>query len=484
MYLLTQRLTLVFGAAFLLLLTYGQWHQGWAAWIAPALLLQITRRTRKRTLPLLDGAVALGIAAGVIGAQVFHTAPQAGAGLFWVGFALLVLLTYLPYVLDRWLYLTATGLRSTLIFPLSVVACEFAASLVIGNWGSLAYSQTEFLPVLQFSAVAGAWGVSFLVAWVASLLQWSTREGWASPLTHRGVTTAAALLFAVALAGSMRLLLFSPPKATSKGVALLRPEPATSPESWLEVLRRESRAGARFAFWPEASFRFPKADEWGFFKKAQDLTRKEHLYLFAAVATELPNTVLSYSPIREENKIVAFGPHGETVFEYFASHPWSTERCVVGDGKPYYVDTPQGRLGVALGRDLIFQRFARVFSLAGVDTVLLADREYRGLEPWIGAILRTRAVENGLNIVRALPERGLHVWDSQGRSVTSLTFPPPSLAFALPSSGTETLYTLVGDAFAWLCLMALVAWGILASGAIPEPRGGSGGSGKRRGRGR
>ncbi len=65
-------------------------------------------------------------------------------------------------------------LKSYLYFPAAVVTIEYLMSFPPANsWFSLAYTQYGNLPLMQLFSVTGIWGLSFLIAWFASGLNWA-----------------------------------------------------------------------------------------------------------------------------------------------------------------------------------------------------------------------------------------------------------------------------------------------------------------------
>ena len=85
----------------------------------------------------------------------------------------------IPFLLDRWLTPrfarnSLTPLGASLIFPLATTAVEFLSMTggPLGSFGASAYSQYDFLIFAQLASVTGMWGITFLVAWFGSLVNW------------------------------------------------------------------------------------------------------------------------------------------------------------------------------------------------------------------------------------------------------------------------------------------------------------------------
>ena len=175
----------------------------WLVWIVPALPLLIAIRFRPREARwMVFLAVVLGASVNFhyyrlvmpLPAVILVIALQSWLWLFLIFAARRLIVRYQSW----W---------TVLVYPVLWVAVDslFAALLPDGNWGSLAYSQGDNLPILQIASLCGVSGVLFLVTLVPSTLavavayDRSLRRGWlAYALT-------ATLLAASILYGEARL---------------------------------------------------------------------------------------------------------------------------------------------------------------------------------------------------------------------------------------------------------------------------------------
>ncbi len=94
-----------------------------------------------------------------------------------------------------------------LALPVYWVTCEYlnAVASPHSTWGNLAYTQMNFLPLIQIASVTGVWGISFVVflfaAAVAALL-----SGLGKPAQRRSLAiVAAAIICALFVFGEWRL---------------------------------------------------------------------------------------------------------------------------------------------------------------------------------------------------------------------------------------------------------------------------------------
>jgi apolipoprotein N-acyltransferase len=70
-----------------------------------------------------------------------------------------------------------------------------------------------------------------------------------------------------------------------------------------------------------------------------------------------------------------------------------------------------------------------------------------------------RGIENGFSIVRATGNGLSAAFDYQGRTLAAADFSTTKQAMVahVPTHGVKTIYTVIGDLFAWLSMVGFVA---------------------------
>src|SRR5215468_6526993 len=133
--------------------------------------------------------------------------PFAG-GIYFAVIAFLASTAILPFVIDRLVIHKSTALGATMTFPIVWVAVELLRSRFVpgATWGSIAYTQYGWLTLMQVAAFAGIWGISFLIAWFASTLEWAWSLGFDWNLVRIPVLTYCFTFAAIFLGASIRLL--------------------------------------------------------------------------------------------------------------------------------------------------------------------------------------------------------------------------------------------------------------------------------------
>jgi apolipoprotein N-acyltransferase len=239
-----------------------------ATWLALTFLLHASRSMR--AVPAIASVwLALYVALAVGDRGVI---PVSGPAYFAIVASIATTMA-LPFALDRLELSWLGGFGSTLIFPMAWVAAEFLRSrLPPGTWGSIAYTQYGYLPLMQVAAFIGMWGITFLMAWFASTFDWAWNHGFEWTVVRTPVLIYAAVLAAIVSGGVVRLAAAPTDRASLRAATLNRPvdlfipgemtriaEGSVSPDererlsgklarlhSWfLEGSRREAGGGAR-----------------------------------------------------------------------------------------------------------------------------------------------------------------------------------------------------------------------------------------------
>jgi apolipoprotein N-acyltransferase len=478
-------------AAILLLFSNGANTIPLAAWLSPVLLLRFVRsQSLKVGLPV---AYALLTAAFAFQFRGMIPIPGAGYYIFLAGWGITLIL---PYVVDRLVAHRLSGLTASLVFPAAWAATEYLASWApYGSWGSAAYSQYGNLALLQTLSVTGLWGVTFLIGWFAAICNWLWEDRFDSKRARRGASLSFGTIALVILLGGARLAFFPPSSPTVRIASISarqvapRPDPAILGRIWKgnptdadkdqfrvwasatnnDLLTRagqEMQAGARIVFWSEINAEVLKEDEAGLIARGQDLAAKYHAYLGMALAVhnegKNPST---------ENKLVLIEPPGLVAWEYNKAHPLPSDPQILGDGRLQVLQTPYGRLSSAICFDADFPHLLAQAGALKTDILLDPSLDWRAIDPWHTQMASFRAIEQGVNLIRQTT-RGLSAaYDYQGHRLAAMDhFQTTDYAMVsqIPTRGVRTIYSLLGDWFAWLCLAALAILTLLALRKKPQ----------------
>ena len=460
-----------------------------AAWLAPLFLLRFTRTQRIMVSVPLVLAVQIATLAFQYRGMVPFPTPVYVVVMVFYG-----LCFTLPYLGDSLLSHRLSVFSGTLVFPLILTSVEYLLSLgPFGSWFSTAYSQYGNLALLQLLSVTGLWGVTFLIGWTAA----AGNALWEEWITARRVswvaTTCALLVIITMLAGGARLALFPPagktvrvatlsgvngalhpdPKVigrffrheplTPEEIATIRKNAAAIDDDLLNRSEREAKAGARIIFWGEANAPVLKEDENDLIRRGGILAKANGIYLGMVLASWHLETT---PPL--ENKIVLVQPDGTPAWEFLKAHPVPGGEAAISirsDGKVRALDTPYGRLSSVICFDADFPQLLAQAGRLRTDLLLDPSNDWKAIDPWHTRMASFRAIEQGFNLVRHTSHGLSAAFDYQGRQLASMDHYVTTdrvLVAQVPTQGTRTVYALLGDWFAWVCLVGLA--GVVITG--------------------
>jgi len=470
-------------ATVLLVFTYGMYRNPLAACLALVFMIRFLR-TQKTGKGYLWVVLALGVANTISWWRTSFELPAAFRIIF--GFAVGVVYS-VPFLCDRLLVRRFRSFAATLVFPFASASLEFLAILPnpMTTYGSLAYSQFSSVFLIQVMSITGMWGVVFLVAWSASMINWIWEESLAWTGIRRGVAIFVGVNLAVVLYGMVRLAAFHPQPGTVRihGVIetdfileewyrevapLIGSDPSAvraysepSYDRYLNATVREARAGAQIVVWPELATVGYQDELDALLERARAVARQEGIYLAMGVG------LLSADPAEDyisENRFVLLDPQGEVVLDFLK---YGCTALNMYDFEIQTVDTPYGRLAGVICCDLDYPYVIRQVSQKGVDILLVPSFEptaenitaHSQMAPF-------RAIENGVSIFRPTSQGISLAIDPYGRilgSMDATRVDERVFVVQLPNQRVLTVYSLVGDLFGWLVVVGFVvmlSWAI------------------------
>jgi apolipoprotein N-acyltransferase len=132
-------------------------------------------------------------------------------------------------------------------------------------------------------------------------------------------------------------------------------------------------------------------------------------------------------------------------------------------------DSEFGRLVGAICFDQDFPTMMRQAGRAGADIVIGPSNDWRAIAPSHDDASTFRAVENGYSLLRPASNGLSLAVDYRGQVRAAADYFTASdrqvLTATLPTHGVRTIYSRIGDVFAWACLAGLA---LLAVAARPR----------------
>jgi apolipoprotein N-acyltransferase len=445
----------------------------WCLWIAPAPILLVAPR-----LPLSIAWIPAFLAFSLGGVNSWsylrHTVflPLAVCILAMTAPALVFAAAV---ILFRHFIMREQPIAASLVFPAAWVAFEFIFESLSANgtWGNLAYTQLDFLPVVQLAAFTGVWGISFVVllfsAFIAAAIYAQKRR--------RRLLLLFALLFPALLGwGAWRAQ--SVPASKSLNVGLISSDlqdnifPREN-NTGIELARKyadrvdalAARGAAvvvvpeKIAFLSDAAV--TEAD--AVFAAA---ARRNRLYLVYGIDHRTGDKIF--------NQARLFAPSGDLIAVYDKHHLVPVfERGNTPGSDRKLLSLNLGLTALTICKDMDFPLLSRQYGSDGVAIMLVPAWDFT-VDRWLHSRMALmRGVEGGFNIARAAKQGLLTLSDNRGRVLgqrSSEELPFAEMVGSIPVAHANTAYTRFGDWFGWLDLVllagliAFLATGLTKSG--------------------
>jgi apolipoprotein N-acyltransferase len=346
--------------------------------------------------------------------------------------------------------------RAMFSVPLLWVGFQYLQEFrsVHSTFGNVAYTQMDFLPVLQIAALTGIWGIDFLLLLFPATVAVLFLPGTA--MQKRNVALAAGGILVAALGfGVYRL--HEAVESPSVTVGLIASDAGQTMfprgAATLELVKQYAARipdlvaqGAQVIVIPEKIGRIAGVD----------LAQADAI--MEAVAREQRITIsisFEHSPNLNETRL--YSPDGALEGTYEKHHMLPPfESHLLAGTKRVVFERPSGKWGMEICKDMDFPLLSRQYANDGAGLMLVPAWDFVA-DGWLhGRMAILRGVESGFSIARAPRQGILTVTDNRGRVLAERetgSAPFATLVASVPVRNERTLYDRAGDWFAWLDLL-------------------------------
>jgi len=317
-------------------------------------------------------------------------------------------------------------------------------------------------------SVTGLWGLTFIIIWFASVVNWVWEQGFRWPQIRLGMGIYAGIMAVVLLLGGARLVFFPSVSGTirvgsvtASQTIVIQLRKCLENEDWkcvrrtsdqlftvlIEDSQQAARAGANIVFWQEYAARVLHSDEQAFIERGRELARQENIYLGMVLFT----MTRAYPDEFGENKVIWIAPSGEVIAEYLKSRPVPGETCIAGEGNIPVFHSPYSKIASVICYDMDFPGFVRRAGQAGADLMLVPARDWKEVNLLHSQMAVFRAIENGFSLVRSTDQGVSVACDYQGQILArldQLTTKERFMIADIPIRGVTTIYSRIGVLFA------------------------------------
>lgn len=440
----------------------GRWILPIAAFLAPLFLIRFLR-VQKPFIGFLFIVLAGWISNIFIWKEML---PMSGFFYYFLMF-MMSLFTALTFLIDRVYSQKFKGIISTLIFPSTYVLMEFivVSTNPSGSYGTLAHTQTS-LPLLQIISLTGIWGVVFIITWTSSIINWLWDYSFQKSKINLALLVYGIPLLSIMLFGQIRL--FADTVDETVRIASINISKETlhnrfnanvdslaekANDNFLTHCEIAAASGAKIVFGIEALINLNEDQESEFIEKAKAIAQNEGIYM------GLPMEVMleGFPEVRPENKITWISPQGQVLYTFHKAKPTPGEGNY-GDGIIKYFDSTYGRISSTICFDMDFPALISQVNKMNIDIMLVPGNDWQEITPYHTYVASVRAIEQGFNMVRAVSRGFSASFNYKGQLLSSMNYYETDdliLYSDVPTKGQRTIYSIIGDYFAWMCIIFL-----------------------------
>jgi len=435
----------------------------WLTWIAPLPVLCLAPRVSGRSI-----AACSFVAWAIGGLNMWSYLSRVGVPLpvRILAVAAPAVVFALAVVLFRSLILRGQWLFSLFALPAVWVTFEFVntATSPHSTFGSIAYSQMNFLPILQIASQTGIWGIGFCLFLFSSALAvlLITKN------SHARAAACGALVVLVGVLGwgAWRLHAILPGPTVMVGLVASDAQHnvfTENPEDTLRLLTEYAAKtgqlaaqGAQLIIAPEKIGVVPDADIKRMDAVFTDLAERTKAVIVAGVVHPTSGPDWNEARIYSGNSI--------RVYEKHHMLPAFESQFTVGTDRTL-LDEPSGRWGVTICKDMDFPKLSRQYGNDGIGLLLVPAWDFN-VDGWLhGRMAILRGVESGFSIARSPKQGILTITDNRGRVLAEAatnSAPFATLLARVPVQHESTLYARWGDWFAWANVALLIILLVIA----------------------
>jgi len=359
-------------------------------------------------------------------------------------------------------------------FPVFFTGFEF---LVLqfskdGSAGSVAYSQSNILPVVQIASVTGILGITFFITFIPSAIAvaWHFRKEknkfWI--VARIGFVVTALVI----IAGSLRLILHrTGTKSSIKvGLAVLNEKShditqhpdlekeKQSAENYAGLVSQLANDGSRLILLPERALNIDPATESDVTDILSNVAMQKHVYIVSGYT--------NFKTDIHRNSSLVINSSGRVIVDYNKVYlvPGLEKQFTPGN-KIGLFEFSNIKTGTAICKDLDFPSYIKNYGVAGIDFLNIPAWDFVK-DDWLHSRMAIlRGVENGFSEVRTARQGRLTISDAYGRvlaEANSSTGNTVTLTGDVPIQKLNTIYGRWGNWFGIADIVAAIFFIFLA----------------------
>ena len=341
-------------------------------------------------------------------------------------------------------------LRS-LVFPALFTSVEVLLTFSpTSSFGTMAYTQEGFLPLLQIASLIGSFGLSFLIFWfgTVAVTALEKRPGWKGLAAVYLTILAAVLVF-----GCVRLAAHPAERDRTVRVAgVTGPYYEKYADGSYAEAQRAADGGAAIACWNEEAFSVDDTEEAGPIQTAEALAKEHDMILILGV--EVNDTDDSEGGLTVNKSVIVLPDGGRREYVKTKLVPLVEASYVKGTGEIPTVATDRGIISNVICFDETYIGFVHGMGaktddrFKDTDILFVPSWDWDSVKNAHTRMAAFRAIENGEAVVKPTYGGISTAVDPFGRELLRSDTADAgfdSVWFAeVPVAGVRTLYSAIG----------------------------------------
>jgi len=373
-------------------------------------------------------------------------------------------------VLARIMVVKTSSWYAVFAFPVFFTAFE---ALMIrfshdGTAASIAYSQSNFLPLIQITSITGILGITFLVTFIPSALAmgWHFRKEKTKLLAL--IFTASILIVSVFLYGFNRINTIPVTEKSTVGLVVLDEKmhkmgnlnyqnELEHTQNYVSEISKLAAQGAKLIVLPERAINVNKEIDSATIEVLSTCARQNHISI-----------ITGYTNFKNEtahNSALAIDEQGNIIMDYNKTHLVTVlEDEFVPGNKLGLFSFRDFQSGVAICKDLDFPEYIKQYGRNKVVFLCIPAWDFV-VDDWLHSRMAIlRGVENGFSEVRTARLGRLTISDAYGRvnaEANSSNGKSTNLVGQIDLARIETFYTQHEDWFGLLMIITTISFILL-----------------------
>jgi apolipoprotein N-acyltransferase len=378
----------------------------------------------------------------------------------------LSLIFALIVVLSRYIVLKTNSLVAVFAFPVLFVSYEFMLMMFSydGSAGSIAYTQSDVIPLIQIASVTGITGITFIITLIPSALACSWYYRFKKKQLAYLAILAPVIVLSVFIFGYIRISSGHASRSLKAGIVVLDEnvhnrtgsadidKEKRAADSYANRITMLASKGAEVILLPERAIDLRKESEGYNAGLLGNAAEKGKVFIISG-----------YSDFRTDqahNSARVINAEGRTVIDYNKVHlvRGLENQFVPGSGIGLF-KIGDLNCGVAVCKDLDYPEFIRKYGESAISFLFVPAWDFVR-DDWLHSRMAVlRGVENGFSEVRGARLGRLTISDCFGRVTSEASCSNGKEAALTGEVSLErrlTLYTRFGDWFGITCLVAAI----------------------------